>query len=53
MTVGETTADDVNADVLVEFAGGHGQVLEVLDHLEARVRHTPLEVIVGEGKFVF
>ena len=51
MTVGKTTADDMDADVLIELAGSHGKVLKMLDHLVARVRHTALEVLITELRF--
>ena len=48
MTVGESTANDTDLNILVKFGGCHGEVLQVLDHLEARERHTPLEISVSK-----
>lgn len=39
----------MNAHIFVELSGGHGEILEVFDHLEARVRHTVAEIFVSQG----
>ena len=48
MTVWKSTTDHMYANVFIEFRRGHGKVLEVLDHLEARVGDTSLILVVGE-----
>ena len=48
MAVGQTTADHANLDVLVELSRGHGQILQVLDHLEAWVGHSSGELIISQ-----
>ena len=51
VTVRKSTTDHMHANILIEFGSCHGQVLEVLDHLEARVGHTSLELFVAENLF--
>ena len=39
----------MDANVVVEFGSGHGQIFEVLDHLESWERHSSLEIIISES----
>ena len=49
MAIGQSTTDDSHLDIAIELDGGHGQVLQVLDHLIAREGHSPLIIGISQS----
>ena len=53
MAVGQATAHDMYTEILVEFCGGDGQVLDMLHHLESWEGHSLLEIFISEVALAF
>lgn len=39
----------MNANIIIELISSHSKILEVLDHLESRIRNTTLIVDICQG----
>ena len=44
----QAAAHDMHTEILVEFCGRDGQVLDMLNHLESWEGHTPLVIFISE-----
>ena len=53
MAIRQAAAHDMYTEILVEFRGGDGQVLNMLNHLESWEGHTPLEIFISKVALAF
>ena len=49
MAIRQPTTDDSHLNIAIELDGGHGKVLQVLDHLIAREGHSPLIIRISQS----